>query len=933
MKFRQLVYTSYKGYGEKPEATDYYARTPGIADSDAAQIADLFGKSMALERILAKYPTAESLDAEALSRTVPKRYSFIRLKSGSFCWCVASIVPRRFGEKFGVIYFHALVCERMPDFLPIALFDRAEFSYTLTDDQFEGIVPPTPLPAIEIDDSELLTYDVSQRQLGMRSAQMLISAANIALTGKRHLLIGNDGSDTLSLLRELFSYYTPEEALPMSFSTLSDVVDAKRFVLNGAEPDFDMSVYTGSKNRAFLAADIGADKFSLDIVPDKFAMVMTQLVYTDIAEYDRFCDFLNQYKAKFNEYDIEAVLRIYYFIYTERYLEYPSGTILDILEDRSFAYVDRAGVAAKLEAYIENGADKDNLLELYARLYRYTDNKAGVLDRVIDICFNDIVNTPDPARHTALSEFVESNLDASLYAEILRRYDRYSPAIVAGVATEHIFSLVIAILRSNLPRECSEPASRMFKEIYAAIDSLSPTAVRDALLPAVTFNRSLYDYCVEGLYDSATVSFEQVVEWLTYCESVQDKQIADTFVTLCMTDLVGDRLFNQVVNNKPYYQSAIAKLSKLVTNPAYDGLTVAFVDRVIAAQGSSSSADRLIMLLGIYKWDMHRFVEVLRKIREHNGEELFTSIVYAFTKTEGVEFVRSISADFADIALRIVSHNVKTPESYVEIYIKQFFNSARLTECWSELFRDVTAECLPDVLAATATEVLKAVHSPNDSPIVIAMCKLVNDNMWKLDHANRAFITEAVEVVRGDMTPDSNLSEIKLFADLLRWEGNSKKGRTIASIFNVVNLAMASQERCRFVCKNYTKAVIGMSKVFYKKQKNNFLLKVLLINATDITEQIWDKAYKKERRGLRTKVIFEWLDFSANVLMNNPGYRSSLIARIFSDMKAGEFMKLFKIAKKKNQHHILNQLRSYFDSLPEKTQNKVAAKLINEFNI
>ena len=930
MKFRQLIYTSYKGFGENPETTGYYARTPGISDSDAKQIADLFSRSETLLGALAKYPDAETLDTEALSEVIPKRYAFLKLSSGSYCWCVTSVVPRRFGESFGVIYFHALVSEKMPEFSPIAVFDCMEFSTALDDDRFNGIVPPTPLSAIEMEDSDFaVDHEFSDNTLTMYTAERCISAIRCAVAKRKQLILGTDRQGALPLFKELFKYLPAEDTAALSFSTLTDPSDIKRFTVNCLGADVDLGQYM--KHKSYIVADTTLDRYSSEVSADKFASVMTQLVYTDIQEYDRFCDFLAQYKSRFTEYDIELVLRIYYFIYTDRYLEFSSDIILNILDDKSFGYVDKGGVTEKIEAYIASGADREHILEVYARLYRFSDDKADVLDRVVDICFNDIILCLDVKRQETYRAFLESNFDAALYAEIVKRYDRYSHFILKDIAKEHVFTIVISILKDNLPRECSALASRMFTEVYAAVDALSPTAVRDALLPAVTFNKTLFDYCVDGLYDSASVSFDEIIEWLLYCERSRDTLISDTFVALAVNDLIGERIFGSVVNDKQCYTSAVAALGKLVVNPRYEGYVDSFADRIIEAQGTVNVPDRLIMLLGIYKWDVKKFVALLGKIRQRCGEELFTSIVYIYTKTEGVDFVRNISDEFGDVALRIVSHNVQSVERYVDVYIRQFFNSGKLTSDWQELFETVTANATPDGLADAVIEVLKAVHTQNDSPIVTYMCKRFNDSLWHIDHTNRPFISEALAIVRSDMTPESNLSEVRLFSDLLKWEGEGRaKERTIGSIFNVINLALSSQEKCLFVCKYYIGAIVAMSKVSFKKRRDPFLLKVLLIYAQELSEQIWDRAYKKERRRFRTKVVLTWLDYSAYVVTNKPGFRSPLIARIFSDMKPGEFMRLYKKAGKKGLHHVIAQMKSYFDSLPEKTQNKVAPKLLSE---
>lgn len=932
MKFRQLIYTSYRVFGTDTDTTGYYARTPGISDSDTKQIAELFSHSETLMKYLAKYPDADTLDPEALSQTIPKRYAFLKLASGSYCWCVTSVVPRRFGEGFGVIYFHALVADKMPDFSPIALFDSVEFSYTLTDDQFNGILPSVPLAAIELDDSEFaIGHEFSDNTLSMHTAERTLSAVNYAIAEKKPLIISTERQCARSLFKEIFKYFPTEDVTSLSFCTLTDPGDFKRFAVNcpGAEADMKPLL----KRKSYVVADTSEDAYSEGIPADKFAAVMTQLVYTDIKEYDRFCDFLSQYKAKFTEYDIEMVLRIYYFIYTDRYLGFASDVILSILDDKSFGYVDKGGVAEKLEAYISNGADKEHLLEVYARLYRFSDNKADVLDRVVDICFNEIIASVDTKKQETLRAFLESNFDAALYAEIVKRYDRYCAIILKNIAKEHVFTLFINILKDNLPKECSEIASRMFTEVYEAIDALSTTAVRDALLPAVTFNKTLFDYCVDGLYDSSTVSFEEIIDWLAFCEHSRDTLITDTFVGLAMTDLISDRIFNKVLDNKQYYASAVAALGKLVVNPRYEGYVNSFTDRIIEAQGTANVPDRLIMLLGIYKWNVDKYVAVLRKIKDNCGEELFTSIVYIFTKTDGVGFVRNISDDFTDMALRIIKHNVRSIERYIEVYIKQFYNQGKLTENWQELFESVVAGASPDDYAAAVIGVLKALNTGKNSPLVVYMCKAFNDTLWHIDHTNREFISESLSVVRSNMTPESNLSEVRLFSDLLKWTGEGKaKERTLGTIFNVVNLALTSQEKCLFVCKYYINVIIAMSKVSFKKRRDPFLLKVLLIYSQDLSEQIWDKAYKKERGRFRTKVIMTWLDYSAYVVTNKPGFRSPLIARIFSDMKPAEFMRLYKKANKKGLHHVIAQMKSYFDSLPQKTQNKVAPLLLSEMN-
>lgn len=932
MKFRQLIYTSYNSFGDGAPVTDYYARTPGISDSDAKQIADLFSHSEALTRALSKYPDAETLDAVALSETIPKRYAYLKLSSGSYCWCVTSVVPRKHGESFGVIFFHALVSERMPDFSPVALFDRVEFSTTLTDDQFNGIVPAAPLSAIELDEGEFeLDHDFLNNTLTMHTAERSLTAIRAATERKRSAVIGADTQNTLALFKELFKYLPLEDTTDLSFNTLADQSDLKRFTVNSVGQDLDLGVLM--KNKNLLVADTVNNRYSGDIGSDKYSAVMTQLVYTDLPEYDRFCDFLEQYKSRFTEFDIELVLRIYYFIYTDRYLEFSSDIILTVLDDKSFDYVDKGGVTEKIEAYIAGGNDKEHILEIYARLYKFTDNKADVLDRVVNICFNDIVASQDVKRQEQYRAFLSEYFEAALYAQIVKRYDSFKDVILKNIAKEHVFTLVINILKDNLPRECSAIASRMFTDVYAAVDALSPTAVRDALLPAVTFNKTLFDYCVDGLYDSATVSYDELAEWLSYCERSREQMVADTFIALAMQDLVGPRIFPSVMEDREKYTAIVTILGKLVTNPRYEAYVTDFADRVVEAQQGVNVPDKLILLLGIFKWDMQKFLPILAKIRTKCGEEIFTSIVYLYTKTEGVDFVRSISDEFGDVALRIVNHNVQTPERYVEVYIRQFFNSGKLTADWRELFESVTAGATPDELVIAVVEVLKAVHTQNDSPIVTYMCKTFNDNLWHIDHGNREFISEALSVVRGDMTPESNLSEVRLFSDLLKWDGEGRsKDRTVGSIFNVINLALSSQEKCLFVCKYYIRSIIAMSRVYFKKRRNPFLLKVLLIYAQDLSEQIWDKAYKKERRGFRRKVILTWLDYSAYIVTSKPGFRSPLIARIFSDMKAGEFMSLYKRASKNALHHVIAQMKSYFDSLPEKTQNKVAPKLLSDFD-
>lgn len=927
MKFRQLIYTSYKGFGGNADTRGYYATTPGISDSDCKQIAELFGTSAALMSFLEKYPVADGLSEATVSASVPRRYAYTRLPSGNYCWAVASAVQRSFGEARGFVYFHALLSAEKPRFSPIALFDCFDFYSDLSDEQFEGRVPADALPMVELRDSDIVSeHRFTDNRLDMATAELMLSAVNLARTKGKPLLLGCNDMEALSTFAEILNYLPVSDTVNISFSTLTDTEDrAKRFVLNHMGPDFDYAMR--KRSRGVLVADKLGGNYSEDIRVDKFAATMVGLVYTDLGEYDRFLGFMEEYTARFDSsFDIEELLWLYYFVYTEKYLEFSSDKILNILDDRFFGCAEPQGVADRLERYIRSAQGDIHLLELYARLYSYTSDKESVKDRVLALCLNDILTNPDTTRHKTYSETLESEFGLNLYAECVMIYDDIRDELLTGVERDNVFAFIVGILSAKMPRSCSPGASQLFTDVYDALEQKSPNLVRDKLLPAVVFEDTLFTYCVDRLYGDEP-SFASVVDWLVYAERAPEAKIALAFIDRAMADMLSPAIFDSVFKDTAQYSVALNRIGRLLVNPSYEKYAFAFADRVVGCITDSTATEPLLQLLSVFKVIIPKFIELLKRIREKCGEDIFTNIIYVYTKNEGVEFVKVISGEFGDIALRIVAHNVRTAERYVSVYIKQFYNAGRLCESWCELFETVTADVSPDELARVVIDVLKSVHATTDAPIVAYMCRLFNDNIWRIDHTDREFMTDALSVIRADIPADSALSEIKLFWELIKWDSGSKDRQT-ATIFSVIGLALTSRDKCSFITKYYLDGVVRMSRAAYIKHKDEFLLRALMLYAPDATEKVWEQAYRKERTRLRREVITAWLDLSAYMVVSTPGFRSPLLACVFSGMKPSEFMAIYKKANRHKHLHIVNQMRAYFDCLPDKTKNKAASVLM-----
>lgn len=923
MKLKQLIYTALKGQGDDLGGYRYFGVSAGVSENDREEVASLFASSLAVRRYVEHHPSPERLTQETVDREAPVRYAYLRLRDGRYCWCCVSALARDYCGNLGGIIFHALISDDAPRFRPIALFEHVHFVTSLN--PREQQIPSTViLPEITVDDDIECSHDPADNRLNILEAQYLISAMNRAMKESRPLIINIDESAAPMIFAELFSYVSVSDAVRMTFSTMTDSEeDAKRFAVSYLGRAFDYRA--ALSHRSVITADAISGSYSDGLIVDKYARIVTDLAYHDRKHYSSFLKFLSAYSLRVANYDSQRALDMYYFLIADKYRELPPDSFLNVLDDEYLRGIPSSEIAPKIEKYIASSDHKEHWLELYAGLYRFAEDKAAVSGKVVGYCFNNIIKSNDLSLREQYKEMLARDFDSDFYLDILAAYDGIRSAIIGNINRAGVFELVIAILSSNLTDAARHTADRMFADVFKAMSTKSEL-IRDKLMPAVAFDSGYFGACMDHLYPRDKQSLTDVLAWIDFARRNTQQDVSRAFMIRALDDLSSDRLFTEIVRSRASLDDVLKRIKLVYPMEGYSEHCLKFIHKAI--DSNILATDLLAAVLAPVRSEQEVFIDCLLRIRKQCGDERFTSIIYLFTKSEGVGFVKSISAAFPDVASGIISHNANTPDRYINIYIKEFYNTDHLADKWREMFDRATAGLSPAAVCAAVVSVLSTVRPSTDSQLVEYMCSLYDSLLWQNDHIDRDRLVSELAVVAKHAVGGVKYENISLFRELLSWgNGGQKKQRHRAAIATVTSIVIDSAEKRAFLAKYYPDAIVAMSAVALKKHGDTFLLYVLATSAPDGVGVIWSIGYKKQSARLRCMALTYWLDLAARETVSDPAYHSELLEGIFASLRDSDFVKLYKSAKKKGATQVIHSLRAYSAFLPERARAKAAALL------
>ncbi len=923
MKLKQLIYTALKGQGDNPGGYRYYGVSAGVSEGDKEELVALFSPSLAVRRYVEQHSAPETLTQDRVDKEAPSRYAYLRLSSGKYCWCCVSPLARDYLGTLGGIIFHALITDEAPKFKPIALFEHISF-VTALNQREQQMLSAVLLPELSVSDDIEIGHQPTDNRLNIVEAQYLISAMNRSMKEARPLLVNVDAAKAPAIFSEMFSYMSVTDTVKLTFSTLTDSEDeAKRFAVNYLGGHFD---YRASlSHRSVIVADTIGKRYSDGLIVDKYARIVTDLAYHDRKHYISFLKFLSAYSLRVANYDSQRALDMYYFLIADKYLELPPDSFLNVLDDDYLRGVAAAEIAPKIEKYIAATDDKEHWLELYAGLYRFSDDRAAVSGKVVGYCFNNIIRSTDRTLREKYREILARDFDSDFYSDILAAYDGIKSTIIGNLSKANVFDLVIAILSADLSAGSRAVADRLFDDVFATFRGISG-AVRDKLMPAVAFNQKYFSKCVDHLYPKSSLTLTDVLAWIDYARKNTQPVVSAAFMNRALDDLVSERIFDGIMKSRTDLDEVLKRIKIVYAMQSFSEPCLRFIYKSI--DSNLLATDQLAAVLGPVRADNAVFVDALLRIQKKCGEERFTSVIYLFTKSEGVGFVKSICSSFPDIAYNIVSHNANTPERYVSIYISEFYNAGHLCDQWQSMFEIATKELSPDEISSAAVSVLSAVKAHSDAPIVTHMCALYDSLLWSTDHSDMEKVTEGLATVGRFIPPDSRLENIHLFSELCHWLTPKKnKNRKIQIIPTVASTILSDADKRAFLCRFYLRAIVAMAVVALKKNGDTFLLFVLATGAPNSVDVIWTTGFKKQSGRLRMKALSYWLEYSAHAVLLDPNHRSVLLGAIMAQLRDSDFIKLYRRAEKKKLGHIVQQLRSYHECLPEKYRAKVSSRL------
>lgn len=903
MRYKQLIYTSYKKYNAEQEGLssgyDVFSKTDGISEDEQNELISLF-----TNYAVPNDPRLDDLShiEENVEKYAPKQLAYLKLSTGRYCWCKVTLQPYDFSGRYNSVYFHAVLSDEEPTFAPADFFENFSFRTKLTDDEFHARVRP-PVLNVESLDESLMQKCVPSVKFSKEVLNKLLSFVLYSIRENKPLFINCNTDEAYETITTVLCLLPLSIAKKAYFSTYSsdEQTEGKAFRICHMGKDF--GYYNRLSNSYVAVADLVNGKFSAHIPCDPFIDRLTDYIYGSAADCDRLKAFFESYTGGNLNFNSQALVNAYDFIYTENYKKFPLGTMLTVVDDKYISTVSARMRSERYDDYLLANplCVRDRgliLVEIYKCLGAHSvllNYTAELLEEVVKGAL------PLSEAEKMLSGIFSHDLKEVVAGDL----SFFQNFISANISHNAIFDLVLERVLS-LEKTDKSRADALYITAYNALSQQGDLSVlTDKFLISLKSSPNYFSRCAKQIFTSRCTNAEAALFWLDFCNKAADSAVRDIFLNLTLDYLLGGGVLNNAVKG-----GLSERLIELLKQPNGKNLCkdkiFTFVSKLLNITLSSSpSIDTTVNILEFYDVLTFSDMPLLYDEIEKTAPEMTLGVFVKLAKRHGVEFIISLSkGSYAKRGEAVLKRMISTPDDALTIYFKSFYAKG--------VYRSIVKDVLSSIEFNDETQkwlyygkYLNEVKSFGGD-IVTQLYTHLNYALFEISHDDRAAVKKVVDTIYGvsNIKPSA---EIKLVKDLCEFDGNFKRALELEEYaFN-----LCKDEKVRSgVAAYYYDVLVNISLTVIKKRKNSLLTGIIYFEPLDKaqTEKVWKKFFFKDKNA-QFAYMLELLRTDASA--NNADFKCSLLEYYYANTDKKLLDKFEKIVSKQKDATMLAALKKY----------------------
>lgn len=894
MRYKQLIYTSYKKYNSdvtgESSGYDVFAMTPGISEEERDELIAMFTNYAV--------PNDPRLnDLENIEKNVelyaPKQRAYLKLSTGRYCWCQVSLMPYDFSGRYNSIYFHAVLSDEEPDFAPVDFFENFTFKTKLTDDEFHARVTPPELREENID-GKLMQRARQTVKFERAVLTKILNSVLYCVRENKPLFFNCKTEEAYDTVKSVLAFLPVSLARAVYFSTYSsdEQEDGRAFRICHMGDEFG---YSNRLSNTYVAvADLIENKFSEHIPDDAFIARLVEYAYTNAANLDRLKAFYENYTKGSLGFSSEALVNAYDFMYTEAYEQFDLHTFKSVISDAYITVVPQNARASRINAYLAA-----NMLDLRERgvllneIYKLTADKRILNDYTSEL-LNSVVD--GELKTDEAAEILRTVFGCDLRMVVLTELGTYTNLLSANIANTAVFELVVGLLLSAEKVDRAK-ADALYSLLFNGISAKGDLNLLTGMLLPSLKNSAYFNVCVKKIFSSYCKNAEHAAYWLDFCNNCADETIRDVFLNLTLEYVGSDELLRVVAVNPQICNHILALLKKIdQKNLCKDAIFNIICKLLRAALAVSPVADTAVNIIKFYDVLKYERIGELYDITYEVLQGNISNVFIKLAEQYGDDYVSAIArGKWSNFAENILISSIRTDEDVISRYIKKYYVKGNFRECYDGImsaieFGDDTRQWL------FYGRLLNEVKGLHDNALT-KVYTLLNAKLFDISHSDR----KAVAKVISDICAISDIrvsKEIELVSRLINFDG---KYKTAVELEDFILAVCSNDDKVGSgVFAYYYDVLLGVSLVIVKKKKPSKLLSLIYASGLEdeYIAKLWDVYFKKDKKA---QIMYMLELMREDISCADSDYKNSLLKYFYghSDEKfIAKFNKL--LSKSKN---------------------------------